>query len=548
MKQFIVLLLTLALAGCSGREAVVCNLETPRLGSWGDQGDGTFRNPILNSNFPDSDVEQLGDKWYMISSRGTSMKGMTILESEDLVNWEIAGGIVDSITWKTRTGVWAGDLVHRGDHWLCYFIDFEKGLFVCKSEDIRGPWSAPHLIFERAGMTDPAVFWDEEQKQAYLLCNYQIDELGLERVYHQRLFRLSWDGFELLDEGKDVYVGVGAEAAKIYRINDLYYIFISEWTMDGKGHKVDRRQIVLRAPTIDGPYEKRVLLERGNGTMRSCSQGSLVQAPDGSWWYFHQLVQSSDSFEGRPQFLIPVHWKDGWPLLGEDTDGNGIGNTIWQARKPIQGKPVRGVQTDDDFSGEELSPQWGWTGNPIAGKWSLTERRGCLRLYGMKPTNPKAPQRSVPNRVIQRKMGRAIDTMTTKMSVEAMADGQRGGLMLTGANHAAVGVEKSREGYRVYLDTTDGMVYSPNFEGTWVWLRTTLEQREGTALYSLDGEHFEPIGNSFTMTTAGFNGIFISLFSMNEAERGYVDFDWFTYDYDGPKHLALDLGNNRRTN
>ena len=138
--------------------------------------------------------------------------------------------------------------------------------------------------------------------------------------------------------------------------------------------------------------------------------------------------------------------------------------------------------------------------------------------------------------------------MTTKMSVEAMVDGQRGGLMLTGTNHAAVGVEKSREGYRVYLDTPDGVVYSPNFEGTWVWLRTTLEQCEGTAWYSLDGEHFEPIGNSFTMTTAGFNGIFISLFSMNEAERGYVDFDWFAYDYDGPKHLALDLGNNRRTN
>ena len=75
-----------------------------------------------------------------------------------------------------------------------------------------------------------------------------------------------------------------------------------------------------------------------------------------------------------------------------------------------------------------------------------------------------------------------------------------------------------------------------------MWLRTTLEQREGTALYSLDGEHFEPIGNSFTMTTAGFNGIFISLFSLHEAGQGYVDFDWFTYDYDGPKHLALDLG------
>ena len=130
MRNFLfIVLLVIVLAGCSRQEAVVHALEAPYTGSWGDQGDGTFRNPILNGNFPDSDVEQLGDKWYMISSRGTSMKGMTILESEDLVNWEIIGGIVDSITWKTRTGVWSGDLVHRGDHWLCYFIDFEKGLF-----------------------------------------------------------------------------------------------------------------------------------------------------------------------------------------------------------------------------------------------------------------------------------------------------------------------------------------------------------------------------------------------------------------------------------
>lgn len=544
MRNFLfIVLLVIVLSGCGRQEAVVRALEAPYTGSWGDQGDGTFRNPILNGNFPDSDVEQLGDKWYMISSRGTSMKGMTILESEDLVNWEIIGGIVDSITWKTRTGVWAGDLVHRGDHWLCYFIDFEKGLFVCKSKDIRGPWSTPHLMLERAGMTDPAVFWDEEQQQAYLLCNYQIDELELERIYHQRLFRLSWDGYELLDEGKDVYVGVGAEAAKIHRINGLYYLFISEWTMDGKGNKVDRRQIVLRAPTIDGPYEKRVLLERDTKTMRSCSQGSLVQAPNGSWWYFHQLVQSRDSYEGRPQFLIPVHWQDGWPILGEDVDENGIGNTVWQARKPIPGKPIRGVQTDDDFSNEQLAPQWGWSGNPIAGKWSLTERKGCLRLYGMKPSNPKSPQRSVSNRVIQRKMGRAVDTMTTKMSVEAMVEGQRGGLMLTGSNYAAVGVEKSCEGYRVYLDTPEGVVYSLPVEGEWVWLRTTLNQRDGTALYSLDGRHFEPIGDTFKMTTAGFNGISISLFSLQEAGLGYVDFDWFVYDYDGPKHRALEMRN-----
>ena len=170
-----------------------------------------------------------------------------------MVNWEIIGGIVDSITWKTRTGVWAGDLVHRGDHWLCYFIDFEKGLFVCKSKDIRGPWSTPHLILERAGMTDPAVYWDEENHQAYLLCNYQIDELELERVYHQRLFRLSWDGYELLDEGKDVYVGVGAEAAvgighilivAVGTIAKIPSVAVAAVTVVGKLYHIGRQSLV----------------------------------------------------------------------------------------------------------------------------------------------------------------------------------------------------------------------------------------------------------------------------------------------------------------
>ena len=151
MKTLLYVWICLALAGCGTRRGEVRELETPRLGSWGDQGDGSYRNPVLNSNFPDSDVEAFDGKWYMISSGGTLTPGMTILESEDLVNWEITGGLVDSIGWKTRTGVWAGDFVRRDDHWLCYFIDFEMGLFVCWADDIHGPWSAPQLMLARKG-------------------------------------------------------------------------------------------------------------------------------------------------------------------------------------------------------------------------------------------------------------------------------------------------------------------------------------------------------------------------------------------------------------
>ena len=539
MKTLLYVWICLALAGCGTRRGEVRELETPRLGSWGDQGDGSYRNPVLNGNFPDSDVEAFDGKWYMISSGGTLTPGMTILESEDLVNWEITGGLVDSIGWKTRTGVWAGDFVRRDDHWLCYFIDFETGLFVCRADDIRGPWSAPQLMLARKGMTDPAVFWDEEERQAYLICNYQIDELEKERVYHQRLFRLSWDGSRLLDEGQDVYVGVGAEAAKIYKIDGLFYLFISEWTMDGRGNKVDRRQIVLRSPSISGPYEKRVLLEKDAVTQRSCSQGALVQVPDGSWWYLHQLVQSKDSYEGRPQFLIPVRWEEGWPLLGEDADGNGIGNTVWQARKPVQGKPVRGVQTDDDFNLPQMRPQWRWSGNPMPDKWSLTERPGCLRLRATAPQQPKRPYHTLPNRLMLRKMGRGTDTVTVKLAVGGLAEGQQAGVALTGLNHAALGVECRGGAHHVVCTTSRDTTLLPAVDGPWVWLRLCLKQRTATASYSPDGRTFHAAGGPFTLTTAGFNGIFISLFSMHPEGLGYADFDYFTYDYDGPKHQAL---------
>ena len=62
-----------------------------RIGSWGDQGDGTYRNPVLNANYPDSDVEQAGD--YTVIWNGDDESGRTVasgvyhyrLESDDYV-------------------------------------------------------------------------------------------------------------------------------------------------------------------------------------------------------------------------------------------------------------------------------------------------------------------------------------------------------------------------------------------------------------------------------------------------------------------------------
>ena len=74
----------------------------------------------------------------------------------------------------------------------------------------------------------------------------------------------------------------GAEAAKIYRVDGRWYIFFAQWFRpdprqpdDPGADRGDRKQIVLRSKTdsIYGPYDLKVVYERGNGVIRSCSQG-----------------------------------------------------------------------------------------------------------------------------------------------------------------------------------------------------------------------------------------------------------------------------------
>ena len=74
-----------------------------QTGSWGDQGNGTYKNPILESNYPDNDVIRQGDTYYMMSSTNHFTPGMVILKSKDLVNWEFSNYIMKApITYDNK--------------------------------------------------------------------------------------------------------------------------------------------------------------------------------------------------------------------------------------------------------------------------------------------------------------------------------------------------------------------------------------------------------------------------------------------------------------
>jgi beta-xylosidase len=84
-KKCVVLLLLIVLA------FININAQS-KIGSWGDQGNGTYINPVLYADYSDPDVIRVNDKYYMVCSEFHYM-GMPVLESEDMVNWKIIAQI-----------------------------------------------------------------------------------------------------------------------------------------------------------------------------------------------------------------------------------------------------------------------------------------------------------------------------------------------------------------------------------------------------------------------------------------------------------------------
>jgi beta-xylosidase len=521
--------------------------------AWGDQGDGSYLNPVLFANFPDSDIERVGDTYYMISSTIHLSPGMVILSSQDLVNWSYVGYVFKDISWHPKygpdqmdgygRGTWAGDLCRIDDRWYCYMIDYDIGLFVTSAPHPVGPWEPPVLMKEMSHATDPAAYFDEETGEAYLIMNMgeflslnsQNEDESILYPTDQRLFKLGKDRKSLADTGQTVYTGPRSEACKIYKVDGQWFILTVDWTETEEHQLLDRKQICLRSMTnsIYGPYERKVVMEQGNGIQNSACQGSLLQVPDGSWWYLHQLVQNGPNYWGRPQMLEPVKWINGWPIIGEDIDDDGIGEPVYSGRMPIQVEDGNKLQTNDFFDHPELGLQWNWTMDPAADRWSLIENPGNLRLYAGKPVNMGGFW-NASNTISQRLMGNGKGVATAELNIEGIAEDQVTGLCRFSDDFAILGPALKDGEKRVRMICGTEIFWGPVIKGDLLWVRTSNSGPTTTFSYSLDGKTWTVIlEEGFYLP--GFKkwmGDRIGFCSFNEIkEKGFLDIAWFTYEH-----------------
>src|SRR6478735_4737914 len=99
---------TLGLTACAGTNssapAQPASVWTP------DNGDGTFKNPMMWGDWPDPDVIRVGDEFYFVSTSMHYVPGAPVAKSKDLVNWEMASYALDRYDEDARWNFKGGDM------------------------------------------------------------------------------------------------------------------------------------------------------------------------------------------------------------------------------------------------------------------------------------------------------------------------------------------------------------------------------------------------------------------------------------------------------
>ncbi|NUT91764.1 MAG: family 43 glycosylhydrolase [Saccharothrix sp.] len=503
----------------------------PPAGTWGDQGDGTYVNPIVPADLSDWDCIRVGSDYYGITSTFGYSPGMAVLHSTDLVNWRTLGGAVDDVTrigpelnWDRMNrygrGVWAGSIRHHAGRYWIYFNTPDEGFFMTSAPSPSGPWEPLHALWRTSGWNDVCPFWDDDG-QGYLVTTHYAD------AYKVHLFKLSADGKSLIGPSTVIHQSRGSEANKLYKIDGTYYHLFSEVKSEG------RVVMMNRGPSVYGPFETRQLQHVSPSVDREPNQGGLVQAPDGSWqWVTHH---GTGQWEGRVLSLLPVTWVDGWPVLGE-VGADGIGTMVWTGRVPGGGTPglpvdaLPPVVTGDLFTDTRLKPQWEWHYQPRADRWSLTERPGFLRLKAFAPLvadNLTKAGNTLTQRVLRTAGGA---TVTVRLELAGLGDGQHAGLCHYAATYAGLGVRRSGTTTTIAHNVGGTVTLGPVVTQNAVHIRTSWDVNGVSQFsYSLDGSTFTSFGGTYQLTWGGYRGDRVGIYTYNPNGTGYVDVDSVQY-------------------
>ncbi len=502
-----------------------------------------YRNPVIPGFNPDPSVVCVGGDFYLVTSSFEYFPGLPIYHSRDLVNWRQIGHCLTRDSQlplqgaPSSGGLFAPSIRYRdGVFYVICTNTSGGGNFFLTATDPAGPWSDP--VWVPINSIDPDIFWDDDGKTYFVT---QGDQ-GI------RITPIDIATGAVLGPETLVWGGIGGrypEAPHVYRKDGFYYLMIGEG-----GTEYAHSVTIARSRNLLGPYDScpfNPIVTHCNrigqsNLIQGTGHGDMVQAPDGSWWmvflgyrtihptaYYHIL--------GRETYLAPVDWPaGGWPQV----NGNGTVDVVMKVPTlPLQPWPAE--PTVNEFDSPTFGFEWQWLRNPVRENYSLTERRGSLRISASPSTIDEFASPSF----ISRRQTENTFVAETILNFKSLAAAEQAGAVLyqNHTHHYDLLVGRNEAGeptikLRVKLGMIDYIAAEQTFKGETVRLR--IEGSPYAYNFSFadgkKGENFKHLASLDTRylsteVSGGFTGVMIGLYATSNGApaSGKAYFDRFEY-------------------
>ena len=475
-------------------------------------------NPLTGMDFPDPDVIRVGDTYYMISTTMHFFPGGIILQSHDLIHWEICSYIYDALEHTPGEtlegeqtvyghGMWAASLRYHEGKFYAVFIAHEwDRTFLFTADRIEGPWEKHYIegIYH-----DPSLFFDDDGRAYIVYGNRDI-----------RLTELKADLSGPKEGGFDRVIVrdapgdfLGYEGSHLYKIHGKYVLFL----IHSLQYMWHRTQACFVTDDLGGVWAGGdVLCADLDGMNSGPAQGGVVDTPDGKWF---AVVFQDRGAVGRIPVLVPVTWnRNGYPVFGKVTKEIENESTVpgWQARP---------LYADDDFTSPRLKDVWQFNHEPREGCWETGN--GAYRIRTDKISRTVEFAR---NTLTQRTI---LPECAAEVTVDAedLRDGDTAGICLLIGSYGLIGITREQGKVGLVMKARSPgekeekeLARIPLGEKT-VRLRAEVRfdgARGEVLFYWKNGEVWEPLGPVHTMRFMldHFTGCRFGLYMYSAKEAG----------------------------
>ncbi len=493
-------------------------------------------NPILHADVPDMSMIRVGDTYYMSSTTMHYNPGLPIMKSKDLVNWTIASYAYETLADGPKQRLENGEKEYGSGSWASS-LRYHDGWFYVSTFSMSGNWKTyvfrtkdpEKTPWERVAVFDPMIhdhsLWFEDGR---------VFMIGLGDS--PRIYELDPVTFKPLDtEGKvlvehaaqhatglgDEAFGLRAEGSQVFKHDGWYYLVNICWPGPaGQGRQV----IAHRARSIEGPYTEGKVLYNCEGI----AQGCFVDTPDGKWYAY---LFGDRGGVGRIPYLIPMEWKDGWPVIG----GDGKTRPFLDIPGVTKDK-IPGIVASDEFNSKTIPLVWQFNHNPVLEYVSYNAaRKGWLRLTTDRVVKDIFEAH---NTITQRTFG-PTSSAVTLLDTTGMKPGDVAGISAFQDLPAIIAIEKKEKGADIVMIGHDGDKPGLReearvpFKGKRLCLKVACDYTQGgtaTCFYSLDGKEFKQLGGPQTTPyrLEHFVGYRFALFNYATKEAGgHADFAYY---------------------